>query len=96
MKNILLNNGQLVTIGSNRDLLEVIEENLSYELAKHIEDILWNQEELDEYITDIEKENSELTEEYGKLKNAIEEQWNRDLWNKEYFDYLVGMEVGGL
>ena len=34
MENISLNNGQLVTISSNKDMLEIIEENLSYELAK--------------------------------------------------------------
>ena len=44
MRNISLNNGQLVTIASNRDILEIIEENLSYELAEYISDILWNQE----------------------------------------------------
>ena len=51
MENISLNNGQLVTIASNKDMLEIIEENLSYELAKYISEILWNQEEIDGYIT---------------------------------------------
>ena len=50
MENISLNNGQLVTIASNKDMLEIIEENLSYELAKYISEILWNQEEIDGYI----------------------------------------------
>ena len=49
MENISLNNGQLVTIASNKDMFEIIEENLSYELAKYISEILWNQEEIDGY-----------------------------------------------
>ncbi|WP_099467781.1 hypothetical protein [Konateibacter massiliensis] len=36
MENIALNNGQTVLIGSNRDIVEVVEEHCSYELASLI------------------------------------------------------------
>jgi len=38
MENILLNNGQNVLIGSNRDIVEVIGEHCSYELASLVSD----------------------------------------------------------
>lgn len=81
MKNILLNNGEIVTIFSNKDIYEVIGENFSYELAKHISEILWDQEIMDEYMTDIEKDNS-------KLKALVSEYHNHNLWNDRYFGYL--------
>lgn len=93
MTNILLNDGRIMSVGSKRDLLEVIEENLSYDLARHISDVLCNQEEMDEYIESIEEINSNLLEENDKLKNTLDEHGNRNLWNNDYFDYLV--EIGG-
>ena len=88
MRNISLNNGQLVTIASNRDILEIIEENLSYELAEYISDILWNQEEIDGYITDLEKENDELKDKNSELEETMSEYYNPNLWNDSYFNYL--------
>lgn len=38
MVNIALNNGQNVIIGSNRDIIEVIEEYLSHDLASCLSD----------------------------------------------------------
>lgn len=93
MQNILLNNGQNVIIGSNRDILEVIEEKLSYELAKYIEQILWNQEEIDKYIRDIEKSNSNLLDEKEKLENTIQEYSNKTLQDNEYFDFLINRKT---
>ena len=93
MKNISLNNGQLVTIASNKDMLEIIEENLSYELAKYISEILWNQEEIDGYITDLEKENDELKDKNSELEETMSEYYDPNLWNDNYFNYLC--EIGG-
>ncbi len=93
MHNIELNNGKIVPIGSNRDFLEVIDINLSYELARYIEELLYNQEELDNYISDIEKKNDKLIEENNKLHETIMEYFDKDLWNDNYFDYLV--KAGG-
>lgn len=81
MKNIFLNNGEIVTIFSNKDIYEVIGEKFSYELAEHISEILWDQEIMDEYMTDIEKDNSQL-------KALVSEYHNHNLWNDSYFDYL--------
>ena len=93
MRNISLNNEQLVTIASNRDILEIIEENLSYELAEYISDILWNQEEIDDYIADLEKENDELKDKNSELEETMSEYYNPNLWNDSYFNYLC--ENGG-
>ncbi len=93
MRNIELNNGKIVTIGSNRDFLEVIDTNLSCELARYIERLLYNQEELDNYICDIEKKNDKLIEENNKLHETMMEYSDRKLWNDNYFDYLV--KIGG-
>lgn len=82
MRNMLLNNGQTVIVGSDRDVLEVIGENFSYELAEYIDQILWNQEALDKYMRDIEKEKD-------ILKNTIREYGIRELQNDEYFEYLL-------
>ncbi len=79
---MLLNNGQTVIVGSDRDVLEVIGENFSYELAEYIDQILWNQEALDKYMRDIEKEKD-------ILKNTIREYGIRELQNDEYFEYLL-------
>ena len=79
---MLLNNGQTVIVGSDRDVLEVIGENFYYELAEYIDQILWNQEALDKYMRDIEKEKD-------ILKNTIREYGIRELQNDEYFEYLL-------
>ena len=82
MQVISLNNGSNVVIGSMYDAAEIIETKLSYELAKYIKSILWEQNELDEYISDLEAQNMQL-------KNAMKEYENKDLWNEEYFKYLI-------
>lgn len=88
MTNILLNNGELITVSSNNDILEVIGENFSYELVECVSEILWNQEAIDKYITDIEKENNELRKEKSDLGKLISEYRYPSLWNDSYFDYL--------
>ena len=82
MQVISLNDGSNVVIGSMYDAAEIIETKISYELAKYIKSILWEQNELDEYISDLEAQNM-------KLKNAMKEYENKDLWNEEYFKYLI-------
>lgn len=67
------------------DAAEVVAAKISYELAKYIKGILWDQNELDEYISDLEIQNM-------KLKNTMQEYENKDLWNEEYFKYLI--EIG--
>lgn len=85
MQVISLNDGSNVVIGSMYDASEIIETKLSYELAKYIKGILWDQNELDEYISDLEIQNM-------KLKNTMQEYENKDLWNEEYLKYLI--EIG--
>ena len=83
MRNMLLNNGQTVIVGSDRDVLEVIGENFSYELAEYIDQILWNQEALDKYMRDIEKEKD-------ILKNTIREYLEKyaERLNTSMFDAI--------
>ncbi len=80
---MLLNNGQTVIVGSDRDVLEVIGENFSYELAEYIDQILWNQEALDKYMRDIEKEKD-------ILKNTIREYLEKyaERLNTSMFDAI--------
>lgn len=85
MQVISLNDGNNVVIGSMYDVIEIIETKLSYELAKYIKNILWDQNELDEYISDLEIQNM-------KLKNTMQEYENKDLRNEEYFKYLIGKD----
>lgn len=85
MRVISLNDGNNVVIGNIYDVAEIIEAKLSYELAEYIKRILWDQNELDEYISDLESQNT-------ILKNTMKEYENKELWDEEYFKYLV--EVG--
>lgn len=102
MEIILLNNGQPIIINSQKDMLEVVEENLSYELAKYISSILWNQDEIEKELEELEKQNSDLINECDMWKEKIEEYekhkpYSDDyftLKDNEYFNYLVN-EIGG-
>lgn len=78
---VSLNNGQNIVLFSENDVLESIGENFSYEIAEYLRGILWNQDVMEEYITDIEKDNSQL-------KALVSEYHNHNLWNDSYFDYL--------
>ena len=82
MQVISLNDGSNIVIGSMYDAAEIIETKLSYELAKYIKGILWNQNELDEYISDLEAQNM-------KFKNTMQEYENKNLWDEEYYKYLI-------
>ena len=86
---MLLNNGQTVIVGSDRDVLEVIGENFSYELAEYIDQILWNQEALDKYMRDIEK----------AIKNGDKQaQLTKDIFINRIVRYIGAYmtEMGGL
>ena len=89
MQVISLNDGSNVVIGSMYDAAEIIETEISYELANYIKSILWEQNELGEYISDLEAQNMQL-------KNAMKEYENKDLWNKEYFKYLIEIGKDGM
>ena len=82
MQNIELNNGNLVTIGSLDDALNLIAENLSHDLKNYIQEYLDGnefdyqecQEELDILQNDfeeLEQENNRLTDENWKQRNEI-------------------------
>lgn len=69
MKNIALNSGKTVIIGSKTDALEVIEENLSYELASFL------REEIDSNELDITVLENDLNF-YEKSNDELETQNN--------------------
>lgn len=88
MENIALNNGQTVLIGSNKDIVEVIEEHCSYELASLISskivdvdrEKLYAQEraqtDADSYLSDLESKECclrDVLEIAEDLTNYIEE-----------------------
>lgn len=88
MQVISLNDESNVVIGSMYDALEIIETKISYELAEYIKRILCDQDELDKYISDLESQNM-------NCKNIIQEYENKNLWNEEYFKYLIDMGKDG-
>lgn len=61
MDNITLNNGSMVTVGSFDDIIEVIQENLSYDLGYKII----------EYFTDIEYDKEDYKEENDYLNEVL-------------------------
>lgn len=61
MDNITLNNGSMVTVGAFDDIIEVIQENLSYDLGVKII----------EYFTDIEHDKEDYKEENDCLNEVL-------------------------
>ena len=93
MQNILLNDGKLIPIIALNDAIEVIEENLGYELAAYLRKEICDADALgeendrlfDEHmrmkkeIDRLEDEKYELRKEICQLKDELEEEKDRTL-----------------
>lgn len=71
MKSIRLNNGATRFIYQDNDVLEIIGENLSYELAEYIEENFYSKNDVNKEIEELDKRWAELYDEKKKLKNSI-------------------------
>jgi hypothetical protein len=92
----MLNNGNMVTVGSIRDVIEVVSENMSYELGKYLSTQLFDQEILEDEIDNLYAQNEKLEQEQGRIISGLEEVNPdcRDLKsNNEYFDYLLDNKI---
>lgn len=92
MQNIELNNGNLVTIGSLDDALNIIAENLSHDLQNYVyEHLLENHYGYKEVVEELENTQSdydELLHEYNKITDENYKQRNEIMKLKREIERL--------
>ena len=71
MKAIRLNNGETCFIYRGNDVLEIVGENLSYELAEYIKENFYSSEEMDAEIEELNSKYWKLFHEKKDIENKI-------------------------